>query len=94
MRWKLRQHLHTQMQITAKGTDEREKKLGELKAQNENLRVMVQGLQQKPERATARTLEVWQRALERMTGRAPGFAQAGNKPWPSPKPRWRRPRVA
>jgi TolA-binding protein len=73
---KLRQHLHTQMQITAKGADEREKQLGELKAQNENLRVMVQGLQQKPERATARTLEVWQRAVERMTGRAPGFAQA------------------
>ena len=72
----LRQHLHTQMQITAKGTEDQQKQLAELRAQNENLRILVQGLQQKPERAHIRTLEVWQRALERMGSRAPGFQPA------------------
>ena len=72
----LRQHLHTQLQITAKGTEQQQQQLATLKVENENLRILVQSLQQKPERAAQRTLEVWQRAVERMTSRAPGFAQA------------------
>lgn len=72
----LRQHLHTQLQITAKGTDQQQQQLATLRSENENLRILVQSLQQKPERAALRNLEVWQRALERMTSRAPGFAQA------------------
>ena len=73
---KLRQHLHTQMEITAKGNEEQKQQLAELRAQNENLRILVQSLQQKPEQARARQLEVWQRAIERMQAGAPGFAPA------------------
>ena len=73
---KLRQHLQTQMEITAKGNEERKKENDDLRTQNENLRIMVQGLQQKPEQARARQLEVWQRAIDRMQASAPGFAAA------------------
>jgi TolA-binding protein len=73
---KLRQHLHTQMEITAKGNEDQKKELDELRTRNENLRILVQTLQQKPEPARARQLEVWQRALDRMQAGAPGFAAA------------------
>lgn len=73
---KLRQHLHTQMEITAKGNEDQKKQLDEFRSQNENLRIMVQSLQQKPEQARARQFEVWQRAIERMQASAPGFAPA------------------
>ncbi|MFM7180670.1 MAG: hypothetical protein ACKO2G_04305 [Verrucomicrobiales bacterium] len=73
---KLRQHLQTQMEITAKGNEEQKKQLDEMRTQNENLRVLLQSLQQKPEQARARQLEVWQRAIERMQAGAPGFAPA------------------
>jgi hypothetical protein len=73
---KLRQHLHTQLEITAKGNEEQKKQVEDLRLQNENLRILVQSLQQKPEQARARQLEVWQRAIERMQAGAPGFAPA------------------
>lgn len=73
---RLRQHLHTQMEITAKGSEETKAKLEELRIQNENLRVAVQALQQKPDRAAARGLEVMQRAVDSMGARVPGFAPA------------------
>lgn len=73
---KLRQHLQTQMEITAKGNEEQKKLIEELRSQNENLRVLVQSLQQKPEQSRVRQLEVWQRAIERMQAGAPGFAPA------------------
>lgn len=73
---KLRQHLQTQMEITAKGNEELKKQLEDLRSQNENLRILVQTLQQKPENSRVRQLEVWQRAIERMQAGAPGFAPA------------------
>ena len=73
---KLRQHLQTQMEINARGNEEQKKQLEDLRLQNENLRILVQSLQQKPENARARQLEVWQRAIERMQAGAPGFAPA------------------
>jgi HAMP domain-containing protein len=70
----LRNHLHLQMTVTAKGTEELQKELDSLRKQNENLRVSVSGLQQKPGRAELRTLQVYDRALNLMQKRAPGFA--------------------
>lgn len=72
----LRKHLQTQMEITARGNEEQNKQMEDLRLQNENLRILVQSLQQKPEHARARHLEVWQRAIERMQAGAPGFAPA------------------
>ena len=73
---RLRQHLHTQMEITAQGQDKLKAHLEQLRSQNENLRVTVQALQQKPDRVAARALEVLQRAVDSMAARVPGFAPA------------------
>lgn len=73
---KLRAHLHTQMEISSTGSEQQKNRLQEIEKQNENLRVTVQALQQKPDRISARTLEVWQRAVDSMHSRAPGFAAA------------------
>jgi hypothetical protein len=73
---KLREHLNTQMEISAAGTGEQKARLLDLEKQNENLRIAVQALQQKQWNASARTLEVWQRAVDSMLKQAPGFAGA------------------
>jgi hypothetical protein len=70
----LKKHLNMQMSITTKGTESMQKELDGLKQQNENLRVSIASLQQKPGRAELRTLQVYDRAIGLMQKRAPGFA--------------------
>jgi hypothetical protein len=70
----LKKHLNMQMSITTKGTESMQKELDSLKLQNENLRVSVASLQQKPGRAEVRTLQIYDRAVGLMQKRAPGFA--------------------
>jgi hypothetical protein len=72
----LRKHLNMQMSITAKGNEELQKELESLRQQNENLRITVNTLQQKPGRAEIRTLHIYDRAVNLMRQRAPGFAPA------------------
>ena len=72
----LKKHLNLQMAITTKGHEGLQKELETLKTQNENLRVSLAGLQQKPGRAELRALQVYERALGLMHKRAPGFAPA------------------
>lgn len=50
--------------------------IDELKKQNENLRISVRTLSQKPHRKEVSRLQVYQRAIEIMALRAPGFAPA------------------
>jgi hypothetical protein len=50
--------------------------IAELKRQNENLRISVRGLSQKPHRKELARLQVYNRAIEIMTLRAPGFGPA------------------
>ncbi len=71
---KLRDHLHTKMEIDAEGHKTREDELGKLKKQNENLRITVKTLQQKPGRAELRLLHVYDKAIHSMLAKAPGFA--------------------
>lgn len=47
-----------------------------LKKQNENLRISVRTLSQKPNRREVARLQVYQRAIEIMSLKAPGFAPA------------------
>jgi hypothetical protein len=70
----LQRHLNVQMNITTKGHEEMNRELESLRQQNENLRVTVSTLQQKPGRAEVRTLQVYDRAVNLMQKRAPGFA--------------------
>ena len=73
---RLREHLHTQMDITSKGNASLRAELDSLKTQNENLRVAVKDWQQKPGRAEIRMLSVYDRAVRIMNQKAPGFAPA------------------
>lgn len=73
---KLQTHLQTQLEIEGEAKEKRKQEMEELKKQNENLRVATKALGQKPGKAEIRQLHVYQRTLELMFERAPGFAQA------------------
>ncbi|MGC9325619.1 MAG: hypothetical protein ACP5G0_12835 [Desulfomonilia bacterium] len=71
---KLKESLYTKMQIDAKGHQSRENELEHLRKANENLRITVKSLQQKPGRTEIRQLHVYDKAIHTMLARAPGFA--------------------
>jgi uncharacterized protein HemX len=72
----LKSHLHRQMEITGEGNRALKEELESLRKQNENLRVTVKTLENKPGRAEVRTLHVYDRAVHLMNAEAPGFAPA------------------
>lgn len=72
----LKSHLHRQMEITGEGNRSMRKELQELREQNENLRVTVKTLENKPGRAELRQLHVYEQAVRVMNKQAPGFAAA------------------
>ncbi|SFV75318.1 hypothetical protein MNB_SM-3-338 [hydrothermal vent metagenome] len=69
-------HLNRQMKITNEGSKNLEKELNTLKKENENLRISVTTLGQKPGRAELRLLNIYDSALRKMMLKAPGFASA------------------
>ncbi len=71
---KLRESLFTKMEIDAKGHKTREEEFEKIRRENENLRVTVKSLQQKPGRHEIRQLHVYDKAIHSMFARAPGFA--------------------
>jgi len=72
----LKDHLHTHMEISAKGNESSKSELEALKKQTENLRITVATLKAKPGRAELRTLHIYDKALHMMFEKAPGFAPA------------------
>ncbi len=72
----LQGHLNTQLKINASGNNTLEKDLNELRTQNENLRVNLASLQNKPGRAEVRQLQITESAVRIMREQAPGFAPA------------------
>lgn len=72
----LKDHLHTQMSINAKGYEELKKELEMLKQQNENLRITVATLSNKPGRAELKTLHTWDKAIRTLVLNSPAFAPA------------------
>ncbi len=75
----MQSHLNTQMKITATGNDTLGKQMEELKGQNENLRVTLAMLQNKPDKAEQRHLRIQEMAVGIMREQAPGFAGAWEK---------------
>lgn len=71
-----KEHLNRQMKITNEGSKNLESELEKLKKENENLRVSLQTLSQKPGRAEIRLLNIYDGALRKMMMRAPGFSSA------------------
>jgi len=68
-------HLATQMKITQEGTKNITQETEKLKKENENLRITVKTLGQKPGRNELRLLNIYDSALRKMMLKAPGFAQ-------------------
>jgi len=71
-----KEHLNRQMKITNEGSKNLESALEALKKENENLRISVQTLGQKPGRAEMKLLNIYDTALRKMMMRAPGFSSA------------------
>jgi len=71
-----KEHLDRQMQITNAGNSNLVKELEQVKKENENLRISVQTLNQKPGRAELRLLNIYDAALRKMMSQAPGFSTA------------------
>ncbi len=69
-------HLNRQMRLTADGIKSSEADIEKLKLENENLRISVQTLGQKPGHAEVRLLNIYDGALRRMQLNAPGFSSA------------------
>jgi len=71
-----KEHLNRQMKITNEGSKNLEAELAQLKKENENLRISLQTMGQKPGRAEIRLLNIYDGALRKMMMRAPGFSSA------------------
>ena len=68
-------HLATQMKITQEGTKNITQETEKLRKENENLRITVKTLGNKPGRNELRLLNIYDSALRKMMLKAPGFAQ-------------------
>lgn len=75
----LKNHLHEKMEIDAEATHRKVKEIDGLKKENENLRISVQSLAQKPGRREIINLHIYQKALAVMTESAHGFAPMWQK---------------
>jgi regulator of replication initiation timing len=73
---KLREHLHTKLEIDSAENERRKIEIERLKEERDNLRNMIQVLSQKPGRQEIRQAQVYQRAIDIMFEKAPGFAPA------------------
>lgn len=73
---KLREHLHTKLEIDSAENERRKKEIETLKEERDNLRNMIQVLNQKPGRQEIRQAHVYQKAIDIMFEKAPGFAPA------------------
>ena len=73
---RLKQHLQTKLEIDAEEIERKKRVIEELKKESENLRITLQEFMQKPGRKELRQLHLYQRAIEILTEKAPGFAQS------------------
>ncbi len=73
---RLRNHLHTKLEIDSGENERRKNALETLKQERDNLRITVQSLNQKPGRKEIRQYYIYQTALDMMFEKAPGFAPA------------------
>lgn len=69
-------HLDRQMKVTSEGTMALERELYDLKKVNENLRISIQTLSQKPGRSELKLLNIYDSTIRKMMLKAPGFSGA------------------
>ena len=73
---KYKDMLTSRMEIESEGIEKLKKNNEELKTQNENLRISLQTMSQKPGRKEMERLQVYQKAVDRLTINSPGFGPA------------------
>jgi len=73
---RLKELLHTKLELEARAHRRLHDELDELRKQNENLRVTLKALQQKPDRTELRQLYVYDAAVRALLSRSPGFGPA------------------
>lgn len=73
---RLRNHLHTKLEIDSTENERRKGELETLKQERDNLRITVQSLNNKPGRKEIRQYYIYHTALDMMFEKAPGFAPA------------------
>lgn len=73
---KLREHLHTKFEIESADNERRKEELNQLRQERDNLRNMIQVLNQKPGKQEVRQTQIYQKAVETMFEKSPGFAPA------------------
>jgi len=71
---KLKEHLQTKLELDAEANEMRKKDTHQLREENENLRISIQTLMQKPKKQEIKLLYVYDKAVNLMQERAPGFA--------------------
>lgn len=73
---RLEEHGRTAAEISARGNRALLEEIAELKKANENLRISLAALENKPDRAELRKLYLYDKTVHLMFERAPGFAPA------------------
>uniref|UniRef100_UPI004055F51E LapA family protein n=1 Tax=Candidatus Electrothrix sp. TaxID=2170559 RepID=UPI004055F51E len=73
---KLREHLHTKFEIESEDNERRKGELTQVRQERDNLRNMIQVLNQKPSKQEIRQTQIYQKAIETMFEKSPGFAPA------------------
>lgn len=73
---KLKEHIQTKLEIEAETNERVRKDIEELKRQNENLRISLHALDVKPGRSEIKQLHIYQKVVEILTEKVPGFAQS------------------
>lgn len=73
---RLKELLHTKLEVEAHAHRKLSSELDDLRKQNENLRVSVSALQQKPDRAELRQLYVYDTAIRALLARFSSFGPA------------------
>ncbi len=73
---KLKEHLHTKLEIDSADNERRKNEMEKLRAERDNLRNMIQVLNQKPGKQEIRQAQIYQKAAEIMFEKSPGFAPA------------------
>jgi MFS superfamily sulfate permease-like transporter len=73
---KLREHLHTKFEIESADNERRKEELTQIRQERDNLRNMIQVLNQKPNKQEIRQTQIYQKAIETMFEKSPGFAPA------------------
>ena len=71
---RLKKMLTDRMELEAEGLNKLKAENEELKKQNENLRISLQAMSQKPGRRELQRLQVFQTAADRLSLNSPGFA--------------------